>query len=238
MSAHRRSNRPARAPARPRPHAKNFEAAKVVRRGRPPCPRRPLSPSYQRSRAYGRGYLALDAKWAAAKAASPVTPTDQEDDDMRKPWEEEGISRATWYRRHLQKRGETAVPETETVRQACETGETACETGAPSHVPVLDETAPETMQPPADAAVLPAENAENRDQVSRKSTDQPWRLSEADAARRADQYRAARKEKGELIATRALRWGLQDAGVLYEQLEREVDRIRALAASGRAILRG
>jgi hypothetical protein len=138
-------------------------------------------------------------------------PTDQEDDDMRKPWEEEGISRATWYRRHLQKRGET-VPETErqteTVRQACEI-ETACETGAPSHVPALDETAPETMQPP----------------------DQPWRISEADAARRADQYRAARKDKGDLIATRALRWGLQDAGVLYEQLEREVDRIRALAAS-------
>jgi hypothetical protein len=153
---------------------------------------------------------------------------------MRKPWEEEGISRATWYRRHLQKRGETAVPETETVRQACETGETACETGAPSHVPVLDETAPETMQPPADAAVLPAENAEDqgvhhRDQVSRKSTDQPWVISDVDAARRADRYRAARKDKGDLIATRALRWGLQDAGVLYEQLEREVDRIRQLA---------
>jgi hypothetical protein len=31
---------------------------------------------------------------------------------------------------------------------------------------------------------------------------------------------------------------VRDAGVLYEQLEREVDRIRALAASGRAILRG
>jgi len=66
----------------------------------------------------------------------------------------------------------------------------------------------------------------------------PWVISDVDAARRADQYRAARKDKGELIATRALRWGLQDAGVLYEQLEREVDRIRALAASGRAILRG
>ena len=66
----------------------------------------------------------------------------------------------------------------------------------------------------------------------------PWVISDVDAARRADQYRAARKEKGELIATRALRWELQDAGVLYEQLEREVDRIRGLAASGRAILRG
>jgi hypothetical protein len=52
MSEHRRSNRPARAPARPRPHAKNFGAAKVVRRARPPRLRRPLSPSYQRSRAY------------------------------------------------------------------------------------------------------------------------------------------------------------------------------------------
>jgi hypothetical protein len=59
----------------------------------------------------------------------------------------------------------------------------------------------------------------------------PWVISDVDAARRADQYRAARKDKGDLIATRALRWGLQDAGVLYEQLEREVDRIRALAAS-------
>jgi len=59
----------------------------------------------------------------------------------------------------------------------------------------------------------------------------PWVISDVDAARRADQYRAARKEKGDLIATRALRWGLQNAGVLYEQLEREVDRIRGLAAS-------
>jgi hypothetical protein len=58
---------------------------------------------------------------------------------------------------------------------------------------------------------------------------QGWVISEADAARRADRYRAARKDKGDLIATRALRWGLQDAGVLYEQLEREVDRIRQLA---------
>jgi hypothetical protein len=66
----------------------------------------------------------------------------------------------------------------------------------------------------------------------------PWVISDVDAARRADQFRAARKDKGDLIATRALRWGLQDAGVLYEQLEREVDRIRALAASGRAILKG
>jgi hypothetical protein len=138
---------------------------------------------------------------------------------------------------------ETAACETETVpAEPTETAERvrqACETETPSHVPVLDETAPETMQPPADAAVL-AENAEDqgvhhRDQVSRKSMetpDQPWRISEADAARRADRYRAARKDKGELIATRALRWELQDAGVLYEQLEREVDRIRGLAASG------
>ena len=65
-----------------------------------------------------------------------------------------------------------------------------------------------------------------------ETPDQPWRISEPDAARRADRYRAARKDKGELIATRALRWALQDAGVLYEQLEREIDRIRALAASG------
>ena len=65
-----------------------------------------------------------------------------------------------------------------------------------------------------------------------ETPDQPWRISEADAVRRADRYRAARKDKGELIATRSLRWELQDAGVLYEQLEREVDRIRALAASG------
>ena len=62
-----------------------------------------------------------------------------------------------------------------------------------------------------------------------ETPDQPWRISEADAAHRADRYRAARKDKGELIATRVLRWELQDAGVLYEQLEREVDRIRQLA---------
>jgi hypothetical protein len=190
--------------------------------------------------------ITLEARMAAVKAASPVTPANQED-EMPKPWEAKGISRATWYRKREIGAAEI-MPETETETAACETetvsaeptetAETvrqACETETPSHVPVLDETAPETMQPPADAAVL-AENAEDqgvhhRDQVSRKSTDQPWRISEADAARRADRYRAARKDKGELIATRVLRWELQDAGVLYEQLEREVDRIRALAAS-------
>jgi hypothetical protein len=95
---------------------------------------------------------------------------------------------------------------------------------------------PETMQPAADATTLhemPEMPEMPADLTVRlqETPDQPWRISEADAARRADQYRAARKDKGDLIATRALRWGLQDAGVLYEQLEREVDRIRALAAS-------
>jgi hypothetical protein len=66
----------------------------------------------------------------------------------------------------------------------------------------------------------------------------PWVISVVDAARRADRYRAARKDKGELIATRVLRWELQDAGVLYEQLEREVDRIRALAASETCYIEG
>jgi hypothetical protein len=66
----------------------------------------------------------------------------------------------------------------------------------------------------------------------------PWVISDVDAARRADQFRAARKDKGDLIATRALRWGLQDAGVLYEQLEREVDRIRGLAASETCYIEG
>jgi hypothetical protein len=60
---------------------------------------------------------------------------------------------------------------------------------------------------------------------------------DVDAARRADRYRAARKDKGELIATRVLRWELQDVGVPYTQLQGEVDRIRALAALKRAILR-
>lgn len=72
MSEHRRSNRPARAPARPRPHAKNFEAAKVVRRARPPRLCRPLSPSYQRSRACGRGYLAL--AWAKLNRGTGEAP--------------------------------------------------------------------------------------------------------------------------------------------------------------------
>jgi hypothetical protein len=57
----------------------------------------------------------------------------------------------------------------------------------------------------------------------------PWIISEADATRRAERYRAARKEKGEMIATRALRWALQDAGVLYDRLQREFDRIQQLA---------
>jgi hypothetical protein len=65
-----------------------------------------------------------------------------------------------------------------------------------------------------------------------ETPDQPWRISEADAARRADRYRAARREKGEAIANRVLRWELQDVGVPYTQLQREVDRIQQLAASG------
>jgi hypothetical protein len=63
----------------------------------------------------------------------------------------------------------------------------------------------------------------------KESPAQPWAISDADAARHAERYRAARKEKGELIATRVLRWELQDAGVLYDRLQREVDRIRQLA---------
>ena len=59
MSEHRRSNRHASAPARPRPMLKTPRPPKVVRSARPPRLRRHLSPSYQRSRAYGRGYLAL-----------------------------------------------------------------------------------------------------------------------------------------------------------------------------------
>jgi hypothetical protein len=70
----------------------------------------------------------LDAKWAAGKAASPVTPTNQEDEmSDRKPWDAAGVSRATWYRKQretaVRQAGETETAETaetetaETVRQ-------------------------------------------------------------------------------------------------------------------------
>jgi hypothetical protein len=62
-----------------------------------------------------------------------------------------------------------------------------------------------------------------------KTPDQPWRMSDVDAARRADQYRAARAQKGEAIANRVLRWELQDAGVPYQRLQGEVERIQQLA---------
>jgi hypothetical protein len=58
---------------------------------------------------------------------------------------------------------------------------------------------------------------------------EPWALSDAEVACRAERFRTARREKGEAIATRVLRWELQDAGVPYQQLQREVDRIRQLA---------
>ena len=65
---------------------------------------------------------------------------DQEDDCMsyRKPWDAEGISRATWYRRHR----ETAVAETaETVRQIgeTETGETVRQTAETVETAETDE---------------------------------------------------------------------------------------------------
>jgi hypothetical protein len=57
----------------------------------------------------------------------------------------------------------------------------------------------------------------------------PWVISDVDAATRANRYRTIRKERGDWAATRVLRWELQDAGVLYDRLQREVDRIRQLA---------
>jgi len=48
-----------------------------------------------------------------------------------------------------------------------------------------------------------------------------WVISDAEAVRRA--------ELGDVIASRGLRWELEGVGVLYDQLQREVDRIRHLA---------
>jgi hypothetical protein len=92
------------------------------------------------------------------------TPINQED-EMSKPWEAEGISRATWYRRHH----ETVA--TETVRQAgeteTETGETVCEIApetetTPIACEITPETVPETTQPAADATLyeMPADFSE------------------------------------------------------------------------------
>jgi hypothetical protein len=66
----------------------------------------------------------------------------------RKPWDAEGISRATWYRRHRKTIGETAemVSHTSHTPVAAETAETA------ETVETAGETAPETMQPPPDAS--------------------------------------------------------------------------------------
>jgi hypothetical protein len=61
---------------------------------------------------------------------------------------------------------------------------------------------------------------------------QAWVISDADAARRAARYRTTREQRGAWAANRILRWELQDAGVPYKQLQREVDRIHRLAALG------
>jgi len=57
---------------------------------------------------------------------------------------------------------------------------------------------------------------------------EPWALSDADAARYADRYRAARKDRGAPAANRVLRWELELC-VPPGKLQREVERIRQLA---------
>lgn len=92
----------------------------------------------------------------------------------------------------------------------------------------------------------PTVRAQPEDQAAQVQEPQPpWALSDVELARRAERFQAARKAKGELIANRALRWELQNAGVPYQLLQREVDRITAIANTGdqqhalkRAILRG
>jgi hypothetical protein len=57
---------------------------------------------------------------------------------------------------------------------------------------------------------------------------EPWALSDADAARYADRYRAARKDRGAPAANRVLRWELELC-VPPGKLQRELERIRQLA---------
>jgi hypothetical protein len=45
----------------------------------------------------------------------------------------------------------------------------------------------------------------------------------------ADRYQTTREQRGAWAADRILRWELQDAGVPYQRLQREVDRIRQMA---------
>jgi hypothetical protein len=59
----------------------------------------------------------------------------------------------------------------------------------------------------------------------------PWVISDVDAARRAERYRTMRDRRGDLAAVRTLRWELQYAGVPYQLLQQEVDRIRQLAGN-------
>jgi hypothetical protein len=124
-----------------------------------------------------------------------------------KPWDAEGISRATWYRRRHR---ETAA-ETETK------AETAGE--------IVDRSRPDQE---AAKEVVEKVSGDGEPPETLPSEPQPA-LSATDLTRHAERFRAARKEKGEMIATRALRWELQDAGVLYDRLQREVDRVRQLA---------
>jgi hypothetical protein len=60
------------------------------------------------------------------------------------------------------------------------------------------------------------------------ASSQGWVISDVDAARRADRYRAVRKERGELAANRGLRWELERY-VSPNKLQRELERIRQLA---------
>jgi hypothetical protein len=125
-------------------------------------------------------YLDILARTARTAQTIPISATDRSSETARvtdnpmshrKPWDAEGISRATWYRRHhetaetpVSEAAETEAPpetagETETVRQTgeteTETRETAVretdETPRETARETAGETAPETMQPPSDA---------------------------------------------------------------------------------------
>jgi hypothetical protein len=139
-----------------------------------------------------------------------------------KPWEAEGISRATWYRRqHRKTSGETETIDETAVRETAETMGQASETET-AVAETAETTAAETGETPPRETTAEAK-AETKAETSETC------ISDADAARRAERYRAARKRRGELVASRGLKWALQDAGVPYERLQQEVDRIRQLA---------
>jgi hypothetical protein len=73
-----------------------------------------------------------------------------------------------------------------------------------------------------------AASAANGEGVAQVEEPQPWAISDAEAASRAGRYRAIREQRGAWAADRILRSELQDAGVPYQRLQQEVDRIQRL----------